>query len=190
MSELWLIRHGQTDWNLEGRYQGQSDVPLNATGLAQAEAYAASLDGRPFAALFSSDLARAYQTACIIAAKIGLPVQTDVRLREINQGQWQGRTLTEIKAIYNEGAQAKHSQINPAETRAPGGESVLEVSQRLAAAADDIARAYPGGRVLVVSHGLALATLYCQANAIPLGDVYNHIPDNTQDVIVKWPRNS
>jgi broad specificity phosphatase PhoE len=188
MSELWLIRHGQTDWNLEGRYQGQSDVPLNATGLAQAEVYAASLDGRPFAALFSSDLARAFQTACIIGARVDLPVHTDARLREINQGQWQGRTLTEIRAIYNEGAQSKAGAIDPAETRAPGGESVLEVSQRMASAADDIARAYPVGRVLVVSHGLALATLYCQANGIVLGDVYNHIPENTQDVIVEWPR--
>jgi len=188
MTELWLIRHGQTDWNLEGRYQGQSDVPLNATGLAQAEAYAASLDGRPFAAIFSSDLARAYQTAAVIAAKVGLPVQTDARLREINQGEWQGRTLTEIKALYNEGAQASQSQIDPAETRAPGGESVLEVSQRLAAAADDIARAYPVGPVLVVSHGLALASLYCQANRIPLREAYNYISDNTQAVIIHWPR--
>jgi broad specificity phosphatase PhoE len=189
MTELWLVRHGQTDWNLEGRYQGQSDVPLNATGLAQARTYAAALDGRSFAALFSSDLARAYQTACIIAAKVGLPVQTDLRLREIHQGEWSGRTLTEIRAIYNEGAQARHSSasIDAAQTRAPGGESVLEVSQRMAAAADDIARAYPGGPVLLVSHGLALATLFCQANGISLGEVYNHIPENTQDVIIQWP---
>src|SRR5512142_1067190 len=132
MTSLWLVRHGQTDWNLEGRYQGQSDVPLNATGLSQAAVFAASLDGQRFDALYSSDLARAYQTAEVIANKVGLPVQTDPRLREINQGEWQGRTLTEIKSIYIESAQAKRVTIDPVTARAPGGESVCEVSQRMA----------------------------------------------------------
>ncbi len=191
MTSLWLVRHGQTDWNLEGRYQGQSDVPLNATGLSQAAAFAASLDGQQFEALYSSDLARAYQTAEVIAAKTGLPVQTDPRLREINQGQWQGRTLVEIKAIFNnESAQAKRITIDPVTARAPEGESVWEVSQRMALAADDIARIHPGGRVLVVSHGLALATLYCQAEDIPLAEVYSHIPENTQATIICWGKPS
>ena len=187
MAELWLIRHGQTDWNLEGRYQGQADVPLNATGLAQAETFAAGLDGRSFTALYSSDLLRAYQTAQVIAARVGLAVQTDPRLREINQGEWQGRTLDEIRAVYNESKQAKRGLIDPAAARAPGGESVLEVSQRMARAADDIARAVPSGPVLVISHGLALATLYCQAKGIPLSEVYAYIADNTQAAVIEWP---
>jgi broad specificity phosphatase PhoE len=188
MTELWLIRHGQTDWNVEGRYQGQTNLPLNATGLAQAEAFAASLHGRRFSALYSSDLMRAYQTARIIAAQLGLAIQTDRRLREIHQGEWQGRTLVEIRAVYNESKQAQRTQIDPATARAPGGESVLEVSQRMALAADDIVRAVPGGPVLVVSHGLALATLYCQARGIPLSEVYSHIADNTGAEIIEWPR--
>jgi broad specificity phosphatase PhoE len=189
MTELWLIRHGQTDWNVEGRYQGQADMPLNATGLAQAEAFAASLDGQKFSALYSSDLMRAYQTAQIIVAQVGLAIKTDQRLREINQGEWQGRTLVEIRAVYNESKQAQRSVIDPATARAPGGESVLEVSQRMALAADDIARAEPNGPVLVVSHGLALATLYCQARGIPLSEVYSHIADNTGAKVIEWPRN-
>ncbi len=188
MTELWLVRHGQTDWNLEGRYQGQSDVPLNATGLAQAADLAASLDGRHFDALYASDLARAYQTAQVIAARLGLPVHTDTRLREINQGEWQGRTLDEIKGIYNEGAQATHVTIDPVTARAPGGESVWEVSQRMAQAADDITRTYPHGAVLVVGHGLALATLFCQAENIPLSQVYAHIPENTKATIIRWEK--
>jgi len=186
MTELWLIRHGQTDWNLEGRYQGQSDVPLNATGLAQAETLAATLDGQSFAALYSSDLQRAYQTAQIIAARVGLAVQTDVRLREINQGEWQGRTLDEIRTAYQESAQAKRTLIDPAEARAPGGESVLEVGLRMAQAADDIAGACPAGPALVVSHGLALAALYCQAKEIPLREVYAYIAENTQAMVIEW----
>jgi broad specificity phosphatase PhoE len=188
MTELWLIRHGQTDWNLDGRYQGQSDVPLNAAGLAQANVFAASLDGRKFSALYSSDLLRAYQTAQVIAQRVGLAVQTDPRLREINQGDWQGRTVDEIRMIYNESKQAHRGLIDPATARAPGGESVLEVSQRMAQAADDIARAVPGGPVLVVSHGLALATLYCQARGIDLGQVYTYIAENTEAAVIEWPR--
>ncbi len=186
MTTLWLIRHGQTDWNLDGRYQGQSDVPLNAAGLDQAAAFAASLCGQHFDALYSSDLARACQTAQVIAACTGLPVRTDPRLREINQGEWQGRTLDEIKGIYNESAQARRVTIDPVTARAPGGESVWEVSQRMAQAADDIASRCPSGRVLVVSHGLALATLYCQAENLPLAKVYSHIPENTQATIIDW----
>jgi broad specificity phosphatase PhoE len=186
MTELWLIRHGQTDWNLEGRYQGQSDVPLNPTGLAQAEAFAASLDGQPFDALYSSDLLRAYQTASAISRQTGLPILPDVLLREIHQGQWQGRTLDEVRAVYNESAHASRGRIDPAAARAPGGESVLEVSQRMARAADAIAQAHPGQRVLVVSHGLALATLVCQARQIPLSEVYAHIPDNAHAAIINW----
>ena len=189
MSELWLIRHGQTDWNLEGRYQGQSDIPLNPTGLAQAEAFAASLDGQHFSALYSSDLRRAFQTAEAIARHTGLAVIPEPRLREIHQGQWHGRTLDEVRAIYNESAQAQRWQIDPEAARAPGGESVLEVSQRMAAAANAIARAHPGQRVLVVSHGLALATLVCQSSGIPLSEVYSHIPDNTQASVIEWDFN-
>jgi 2,3-bisphosphoglycerate-dependent phosphoglycerate mutase len=84
MTLLWLIRHGQTDWNLEGRYQGQCDAPLNAAGRAQAEALASRLTGQSFAALYSSDLQRARETAEIIGAQLGLFSQCEVRLREIN----------------------------------------------------------------------------------------------------------
>jgi probable phosphoglycerate mutase len=187
MTELWLVRHGQTDWNLEGRYQGQADIPLNATGLAQAGAFAAGLAGRTFAALYSSDLQRAFQTAAPIALQTGLPVIADPHLREIFQGEWQGRTLVEIRAAYSESAQAHRGTIDPAAARAPGGESVLEVSQRMAEAATQIALAHPRGAVLVVSHGLALATLICLARHIPLAEVYAHIPENTQAAIIAWP---
>jgi len=187
MTELWLIRHGQTDWNLKGRYQGQADEPLNATGLAQAQILAASLARRSFRALYSSDLLRAYQTARIIADKLDLEVQVDTRLREINQGQWQGRTVDEIREAYNMARLPGSGRIDPAEARAPGGESVLEVSRRVAQAASDIARRHPTGAVLVVAHGLALATLYCQASGIDLADVYAHIADNSRAVVIQWP---
>lgn len=178
MTELHLIRHGQTDWNVAGRYQGQADIPLNAIGLAQAQALAQTLSGQHFDALYSSDLQRAYQTAQAIAAVVGLPIHALRGLREIHMGEWEGRLLAEVSQGYTQN-RSPHSK--PA-----GGESVAEVASRLAQAADAISRAHPSGRVLVVSHGLALATLVCQARGIPLEQVYEHIPDNAEPAVIVW----
>jgi broad specificity phosphatase PhoE len=178
MTELHLIRHGQTDWNLAGRYQGQSDIPLNAAGLAQARALALSLSGQRFDALYSSDLQRAHQTAQALAQVLNLPIHVRRSLREISMGAWEGRLLAEVSFGY--------AQNKSPEARAPGGESVAEVAARMALAAAEITRAHPHGRVLLVSHGLALATLVCQANRIPLGQVYEHVPDNARPTIVLW----
>jgi len=185
MTELWLVRHGQTDWNLEGRYQGHFDVPLNAVGLQQAARLAEILAGECFDAIYSSDLLRARVTAETVAERLSMPVILLPGLREINQGEWQGRYLADVRAEFGEpdpnaGEEMLHE-------RAPGGESVAEVAARLKLAADGIAAAHPGGKVLVVTHGLALATLVCQARNIPLQQVYQQIPDNTMVAVVDWP---
>ena len=185
MTELWLVRHGQTDWNLQGRYQGQADMALNSTGLAQARELAAQLEGQPFSVIYSSDLQRARQTAQILANHLGLTLHLDPRLREIHQGEWQGLLVSELSVRYSEAMAARRS--NPVEARAPGGESVAEVAARVWAAAGDIARAHPAERVLVVSHGLALATLIAKGRGMPLEQVYALIPDNAHPCLVEWP---
>lgn len=185
MTQFCLIRHGQTDWNLEGRYQGQSDVSLNATGLAQARALAQRLAGEHFDALYSSDLARARETAQAIAELQKLPVHFDVRLREINQGEWEGVLVETIRAHYTELWQQRKE--DPARLRAPGGETVGEVMARVTAATTEIATQYPNGRVLLVSHGLALATLLCQVRGVPVGLAYEQIPANAEPVWITWP---
>jgi probable phosphoglycerate mutase len=186
MAELWLVRHGQTDWNLAGRYQGQSDIPLNATGLAQAGGLAKQLAGSQFVALYSSDLKRAQRTAEILGEFFGLTVQVDPRLREICQGEWEGKNYQEVVRQYSS-AQVEGIR-NPAwvTAAAPGGESTLQVAARMKAAADDIAARYPFGHILVVSHGFALASLVCQAEGIPLAEIYQHIPDNARATVVQW----
>ena len=185
MTELWLVRHGQTDWNVDGRFQGQSDVPLNDAGLAQARELAAGLNGHKFSAVYSSDLIRAYQTAEIIAGRVGLPVRVDRRLREICQGEWEGLLISEVRQRFNQDFSVPYHDIT--RSRAPGGESVIEVAERLTQAADDIALAFPVQPVLLVSHGLALAALFCRAANFPLSEVYSRIPDNAHPLLVEWP---
>ena len=185
MTELWLVRHGQTDWNIEGRFQGQSDVPLNSAGLSQARELAAELTGHKFSAIYSSDLKRAHETAEIIARNLGLPVRVDRRLREICQGEWEGLLLAEVRQRYSQDFSVPYHDT--ARSRAPGGESVIKLAERLTQAADDIALAFPAQPVLIVSHGLALAALVCTAANFPLSEVYSHIPDNAHPQVVEWP---
>lgn len=184
MTQLCLIRHGQTDWNLEGRYQGQSDVSLNENGLAQAQSLNEKLDGQKFSAIYSSDLIRAKQTAEPIANLLGLKIQIDPRLREINQGEWEGVLVDDIKARYAEIWSQR--TVDPASVRPPGGETVGEVATRVYAALDDIARLFPTERVIIVSHGLSIATAICRDQGIPVGQAYTVIPDNVQPVWMDW----
>ena len=185
MTQLYLVRHGQTDWNVEGRYQGQTDWPLNGVGRAQALRLGRQLAGIPFTAVYSSDLSRARETAEILAAPSGLAVQLDPRLREIRLGEWEGQLMTEIATRYPEAWVERQS--DPLRARAPGGESVAEMAKRVAEAAAAMVQAHPVGPVLVVSHGLALATLRCLARRRPLAEAYQTVPDNGQPEIVVWP---
>jgi broad specificity phosphatase PhoE len=184
MTHFCLIRHGQTDWNLEGRYQGQSDVPLNEAGRSQAYELARQLKDQTFAALYSSDLKRASETAEIIATAIGISYSLDVRFREINQGEWEGQQVEVIKARY--AGLWNMRTVDPASVRPPGGETVGEVANRAAMAMDDLARLHPRAKVLVVSHGLTLATIICQVRGIPVGQAYTLIPGNTELIWVDW----
>jgi alpha-ribazole phosphatase len=176
MTRLVLVRHGETDWNVEGRYQGQSDVPLNANGLAQAEALAGQLGGERFEAIYTSDLARAAQTAEALAARTGAPIHPDPRLREIDQGEWEGLLLAEIEARYAEAFQRR--RLDPLTAQPPGGESVGQVRERVLEVIREISRIHPDGSVAVVSHGLAIALVKVYLAHLPLESVWDHIPPN------------
>jgi broad specificity phosphatase PhoE len=185
MTCLLLIRHGQTNWNIEGRYQGQADPPLNGAGVAQAEDLAEALAEVPLAAVYASDLRRALDTARIIAERLGVPLYVRRGLREISQGVWEGMLVDDIVSNFTELWSTRHH--DPAGARPPGGESVAEVAERVWATLDEISRAHPDVTVAVVSHGLALATVLCEVQRQPLTHVYELIPDNAQPVAVSWP---
>jgi probable phosphoglycerate mutase len=143
MAHLLLARHGETDWNLGRRVQGHTDIPLNATGIAQAHALADELAWEPIVAVYSSDLSRALETAGAVAARHGLPVSVDPDLREKNFGSWEGLTDTEIRERFPD---AKRGAWGDAET-------TEAVAERVGTALARIGEAHRNGLVLVVSHG-------------------------------------
>ena len=102
VTRLCLVRHGETAWNAEGRVQGQLDVPLSATGLAQARAVSSALARETFSAIYASDLARVRQTAEPAAARLGLEVRLEAALRERHYGIFQSLTYAEVKQKYPE----------------------------------------------------------------------------------------
>jgi alpha-ribazole phosphatase len=178
MTHLYLVRHGQTDWNVEGRWQGQADVPLNARGRQQAAQVARALSKLGLVAIYSSDLLRARETADTLAALTGLEVQLDPRLREIHQGQWQGMLVTEIQERYGEAFQRRKD--DPLNVAPPGGETVLQVKERVVDAIEDIIQQHPQERVAVVSHGFALAVIQVHYQNRPVTDAWKMIPENDE----------
>jgi probable phosphoglycerate mutase len=161
-----VVRHGQTQWNVEGRVQGHGDSPLTPLGIAQAEAIGARLARERFDVLVASDLGRTVQTAERIAAFSGLAVVTDASLRERNFGDGEGLTYEEIDARWP-GVVSRIAEVDP-DLAIPGGESRRAFHERIHRAFEALARAHDGRRVLVVSHGGVLSTLYRVIHRIPV----------------------
>lgn len=154
---LLLVRHGETDWNREGRYQGHADPPLNAAGRAQARRLAGALAGLELAAIYSSDRQRALATAAPLAAGRGLPVEPDPRWRELDFGAWEGQRAADLMAADPAAWQAWHA--DPLRVAPPGGETVPRLWRRVRAALGAIAARHRGGTVAVVTHGGPLRLL-------------------------------
>jgi broad specificity phosphatase PhoE len=135
VTTLLLVRHGETDWNAVGRLQGHTDRPLSDFGRRQAEQLAAELEGEELEAIYSSDLARARETAEVVGERLGLPVVLDPDLREKDWGSWEGLTAVERDRVEFV------------------GESTQAHEERILGALRRIAERHPDGRVLVLTHG-------------------------------------
>lgn len=164
---LLLVRHGQTEYNLVGRMQGQLDTPLSEVGRAQAAQVARGLADWPIGTVVSSDLQRAADTARAIADASSLDVTTDPRLRETDLGEWSGRGHEEVDEAFP-GARA-HWRLHP-RWAPPGGENRLEVSARAGAVVDELMAgdAWASGAVLIVAHGGTISALTCRLLGIPI----------------------
>jgi probable phosphoglycerate mutase len=162
-TRLCLVRHGETAWNAEGRVQGQTDVPLNEVGQAQARAVAAALAGERFDAIYSSDLARVRQTAEPAAERLGLPVALDAALRERHYGVFERHTYVEVRERYP--AEYARFRDKDPDFDFGTGEALTAFERRALACVAALIERHAGGSILVFTHGGVLEMVYRRATA-------------------------
>jgi len=168
MTDLVLVRHGETIWHTENRYAGVSEVELSPHGLAQAAQLARWASSAGLAAVSSSPVGRALGTATPCAESAGLRLQIDARLRELDFGVGEGMTSQEMRRRLPAAYAA--FEIDPAADHLPGGEDPAAAAGRFVACLHDIADTHPEGRVLVVAHNTVIRLALCHLLGTPLGE--------------------
>lgn len=165
--QIFLVRHGATDWNLQGRCQGATDLALNETGIRQAEQIASVLTDEPIQGIYSSDLKRARQTAHLIGLKHRVAVQIEHDVRELDHGELEGLTFAEIKANYSDFIHKWRTE--PADVQVPGGERLADVAQRAWNGLNRIIQAHTADETIaVVSHNFPILSIICRLTGTPL----------------------
>jgi alpha-ribazole phosphatase len=183
--DLWLVRHGETVWNRERRFQGARDVELSARGREQAAALASALAGHAFAALYTSPLGRARETAAACGAVLGLEATVAPDLREVGLGDWEGLTVDTV--VERDGDGYWRWLTRPADHRPPGGEPMDAFQRRVTCALDGLGARHPGAAVLAVTHGGAIAAALCHCLALGLNALWRLRIENTSVTRLRWP---
>lgn len=175
-TKIVLVRHGETDWNRENRFQGHADTELNEAGREQARMLALELAGETFRAAYSSPLLRAHETASILAASLDLEVESADELMEVDVGSWSGLTRTDIEARFPDGfnrwLEYGHGWDD--------GESYDELGARVVSGLLRIAARHPDGNVLAVTHGGPIRSALAAAEGVPFAEARRsiHVVDN------------
>jgi broad specificity phosphatase PhoE len=170
---LYLVRHAETAWNVERRFQGQLDVPLSSTGERQAVRVAGWFAAQPvrFSAIYSSDLRRAMDTAQTIAPGLGLMLTPSQELRELNCGTWQGLTVVEVEERFPGELQRWREDV--CGYTLPGGESIPDVQRRMSGYMADVVSRHRGEAIIVVSHGASLSAYIAAINGWDLQETWD-----------------
>ncbi|GCL68560.1 alpha-ribazole phosphatase [Veillonella tobetsuensis] len=178
MKTLYIVRHGETEWNKIGRYQGITNVPLNENGIAQAKACGNALKDIHFDRILSSDLSRALVTAETIRGNRQLEIKTDERLREINFGDWEKLLFTEIEERWP--GLINQMYRRPDIVKVPNGESFQEVQDRAwSAVSDFLNENNEDETILITCHGGTIRTILCKLLDISISHCWNFSQGNT-----------
>ena len=177
MTEIIIIRHGETEWNKTGRFQGHSDVPLSAEGRTQAAALGKNLAVDHVDMIYASDLTRAMETAAPLAQRFGLEVISDPQLRELNFGAWEGRNFNDVNAE-NPNAM-KNFYTDPEQADIPESEPFPEFQRRIAGRVREIVAQERGKRIVIVSHGASIRILLADLLSMPIRSIWHLSQLNT-----------
>ena len=182
---FFVIRHGETAWNVEGRFQGQKDTALNEKGLAQAATLGERLAGHSFEAVLTSPLDRAKKTAELAAAKCEFGEFTEIpAFTEINHGDWEGRLSTEVAEEWPKLLRRWHTAPETVKMPGEGGESLEDIARRAVPAVEAAAKKYKGD-VLLASHDAVIKVLLCYWLDAPLSSFFRFQVPNCSITIVE-----
>jgi len=183
---IYLVRHGETIWNKDARFQGRADIPLSPQGMEQARALGHRLKEHRFGAFFSSSLSRARLTAELVAEPQGRPVAVEVAkgLDELSFGDWEGLTIKQIKEQYSDELAAWWAR--PLDTRIPGGETLAELAERSTAALKAIVDQHPDEHVVVVAHGGTIKSVVGTVLGLDLNQYWRLRQDNASLTIIDF----
>lgn len=186
MTDLTLVRHGETVWHAEHRYAGSSDVALTERGRQQAERLAGWAKHAGFDVIRASPLVRARETADVVARATGLPAHADERLAELDYGQAEGLTSAEMTERFGGARQA--FVRDPVAHHLPGGEDPRHAVERMMACLTALAEDHPDGRALLVGHGTINRLVLCHLLGLPLRHYRRHFPvvRNCGVTTVRW----
>ena len=189
MGQVYIVRHGETEWNAQGRIQGHSDIPLSDNGRAQAQSVARRLSGIPFSVAYASDLSRTHETAQIILGDTATALHTTPQLREYSKGVFEGLTVDEYARQYPD--QYQGSLQNDLDFAPTGGETIRETSIRMSRFVDETLQNHQDETTLVVGHGGSLRSLIVALLALPLEANWKFVMDNCAlSLVHTYPNNA
>lgn len=188
MTRIYMVRHGQTEWNKLSKVQGRTDIELSETGTLQAKLLAKRLERENIDAIYSSSLQRALRTAEIIAEYKNCSVNKSEKYWEICFGPWEGMTINEIKERYSE-----HFRVyreDPASFSLPGAETFLELSERTYMGVKEIVKSHVGKNILIVSHGMAIKAAIIRILDIDIRNYTKFRIDNASITVIGFDENN
>ncbi|ABR48782.1 Phosphoglycerate mutase [Alkaliphilus metalliredigens QYMF] len=184
MKQLFLLRHGETNWNLEGRTQGRRDSRLTPGGLQQAELAGQKLMNNKIQVIYSSNLNRAKSTAMIIKEQLGIPCHYDHGLSEMNFGEWEGLTIKEIESNYVDDFSCWRD--TPHLTLIPKGENLKNAQKRIVEAIENIMIQSKKDRLVLVSHGAVIKLYLLHVLGMPLSNFYRLKQNNCAINLIEY----
>jgi alpha-ribazole phosphatase len=170
MLNLYFVRHGQTEWNTENRFQGRKDSNLTEKGIDQAKRLSERLKDIQWTAIYSSPSMRTMKTVEIVKGKCPLPIQQDERLMEMHLGDWEGMTQDEIKEM--NGTQHDYFWNNPSEYQNDKGESFGDVKERIEGFINEILPKYESGNILILTHGVVIKTVQLIGSQLGMDELW------------------